>query len=138
MGRAVEAFLPMVPPKVTHNALEIHRGRGGRVSIGKSSELREAEVSLWTRAVKVAPSEPLQGALRLQIRFCWPCGARHAPGEPMCDKPDADNLVKTFQDVLARAKIITDDKDVVDLSVAKAWADPAGIWFRVEEIGGRR
>ena len=37
-----------------------------------------------------------------------------------------------------RAFFITDDKDVVDLSVAKAWADPAGIWFRVDEIGGRR
>lgn len=131
-GRAVEAFLPMVPPRVTHNALEVHRV-GGRATIGKSADLREAEAALTARVAKVAPSESLDGPIRLQVRFCWPTGT-HPQGAPMTDKPDADNLAKTFQDVLARCRVIADDKDVVDLSVAKAWADPAGIWFRAEEL----
>ena len=131
--RAVEAFLPMVPPRVTHNDLEIHR-HGKAVTIGKTAELVEAEAAIEARVAKVVPEQPLVGALRLQVRFCWPCGASHLQGEPMRSKPDADNLAKTFQDVLARCRVIADDKDVVDLSVAKAWADPAGIWFRAEEI----
>lgn len=131
-GRAVQAFLPMVPPRVTHNDLEVHRV-GERATIGKSSELREAEAALSARVSKVAPSEPLEGPIRLQVRFCWPTGT-HQQGEPMTEKPDADNLVKTFQDVLSRCHVMRDDRLVVDLSVAKAWADPAGIWFRAEEV----
>jgi len=132
-ARAVEAFLPMVPPRVTHNDLEVHH-HGKAVTIGKSAELREAEDALGARVARVAPGSPLVGPLRLQVRFCWPTGTSHRQGEPMRSKPDADNLLKTFQDVLARCRVIADDKDVVDLSVAKAWADPAGIWFRVEEL----
>lgn len=132
-GRAIETFLPMVPPRVTHNDLEVHRVGGGRATIGKSADLREAEAALEARVAKVAPDVPLSGPLRLQVRFCWPTGT-HPQGAPMTDKPDADNLAKTFQDVVTRCHVIKDDKDVVDLSVAKAWADPAGIWFRVEEL----
>jgi Holliday junction resolvase RusA-like endonuclease len=133
-GRAIETFLPMVPPRVTHNDLEVHRVGGGRATIGKSADLREAEAALGARVAKVAPDVPLSGPLRLQVRVCWPCGGRHGQGEPMRDKPDWDNFAKTFQDVLARCHVIRDDKDVVDARVAKAWADPAGIWFRVEEL----
>ena len=133
MSRAVEAFVAMEPPTVTHNDLVVRRS-GARSFVGKSDRLREAEAALGARVSKVAPDVPLSGPLRLQVRFCWPCGGRHGQGEAMCDKPEADNLVKTFQDVLARRHVIKDDKDVVDLSVAKAWADPAAIWFRVGEL----
>ena len=78
-GRAIETFLPMVPPRVTHNDLEVHR-HGKATTIGKSADLREAEASLGARVAKVAPDVPLSCPLRLQGRVCWPCGARHGQG----------------------------------------------------------
>ena len=39
------------------------------------------------------------------------------------------------RDCLTRAGVIEDnDRLVADVMLAKAWADPAGIWVRVEEI----
>ena len=139
--RLWQAFLPMEPPTVTHNDLEAYmrRGRGGRMvpSIRKSAELHEAEDRIAAR-VRAAgpPPEPLAGALREEVRLCFPLGAHRAAGSPMADKPDLDNSIKTINDILEGEGVIANDCRVAELLAAKAWSEPAGIYIRVEEIGG--
>lgn len=139
--RSWQAFLPLEPPTVTHNDLEAYmrRGRGGRLvpSIRKSAALHDAEERIAAR-VRAAgpPAEPLSGALREEVRLCFAPRAGRAQGSPMADKPDLDNSIKTINDVLERERVIANDSRVVELLAAKAWSDPAGIYVRVEEIGG--
>lgn len=133
---SIQAFLPMVPPTVTHNDLEASVGRGGRPYIRKSERLREAEGAYMARLAPLRPARPLSGPLRLTVRWCFPTDSEHAQGEPMGEAPDLDNMCKSFQDCLTRAGIIDDDRHVVELRLSKAWSDPAGVWFRAEGIEG--
>lgn len=130
---AIQGFLPMVPPNVTHNDLEVHR-IGGHATIGKSARLREAEAELTARLSRMAPTRPLTGAVRCEVRLCWPTNGRHRQGEPKLTKPDVDNVEKTLLDCCKRAGLIEDDRFVVDSRVSKAWADPCGVWIRFEEV----
>ena len=133
-GRAVQSFLAMVPPTVTHNDLETYVRANGTRGVRKSDRLRDAESLIQAHLSRVRPVAPLSGALRADVRWCFPTGGRHAQGEPMTDVPDLDNLEKTFLDCCRREGLIADDRLVVEKRTLKAWSDPAGIWFRFEEV----
>ncbi len=140
MGRSVQAFLAFVPPRVTHNDLEAYTfKRGGKVRAGirKSDRLRDAEDMIRPHVQRMAErvSRPMSGKIAERVKVCWPTGGRHEQGEPMGDAPDLDNWVKTFNDICESCGIIEDDRLVVDLHVTKAWADPAGVFVRFEELG---
>lgn len=129
----IEFFEPMIPPTVTHNALEIHHyGKAAR--IGKSAELVEAEAAWRARLAPHAPETPLRGPVRLEMRICWPTGGRHPQGAPHASKPDADNVEKTVFDVMAKLGYFEDDSRIALHTTAKLWSDPAGIYVRMEEI----
>ena len=133
-ARVVQGFLAMEPPTVTHNDLVVRRGRGGKRFVGKSDRLREAEDSICARLMRIAPEEPMRGPVRVTVRLCFPTDGRHAQGEPMDDVPDLDNVFKTLGDCMTRCGLVEDDRLIVQLSLAKAWSDPAGIWVRVETL----
>lgn len=141
MGRSVQAFLPFVPPTVTHNDLEAYTfKRGGKTIAGirKSNRLKDAEDLMRPyvhRMVESSACCPLSGAVRETVKVCWPTMGKHAQGEPMTDVPDIDNFIKTFNDLCQLCGAITNDSHVADLRATKAWADPAGVFVRFEEIG---
>lgn len=129
-----QTFLAMVPPTVTHNDLVATKGKGGLPYIRKSDRLKAAEDAYLSRLSRVKPREPMMGALKLTITYCFPTGGKHPQGSPMIQKPDADNMDKTLTDCLTRAKIIKDDCLIARRDTTKAWADPAGVFIRVETI----
>lgn len=132
---SIEFFVAMIPPNTTHNDLEaITNKKTGKARIIKSQELRHAESRWEAHLAKFAPTEPMKGAIRAQAKICWPTEGKHYQGEPMTNKPDLDNVEKTLWDVLAKLKFYTDDAHIVDKHTGKMWADPAGIWIRLEEI----
>ena len=137
-GRAVQAFLPVEPPTVTHNDLVAYVVYGPddkpMAAIRRSDRLMEAEAALLAQVGRHVPDEALSGPLRVQVRLCFGTRGRHDQGEPHVGKPDLDNFLKGFLDCLTRARVIEDDRMVCELRASKAWADPAGVWLRVEEI----
>ena len=135
--RAVQAFLPFVPPRVTHNDLKasLKYVNGRPVPfIRKSDRLRRAEDDMRPHVAKIAPDFPLRGPLRERVKICYPTGGKHGQGEPMTCKPDLDNWIKPFNDLLEECKVINNDAHIADVHVMKLWADPAGVWVRLEEI----
>lgn len=129
----IEFFAPMVPPTVTHNGLEVHR-YGGRARIGKSAALVDAEAKWEAHLARFAPPKPLTGPLRADLRLCWPTRGEHPQGTPKDTKPDLDNTEKTVWDVLQRLGYYEGDQQIADKHSAKMWADPAGVYLRLEEI----
>ena len=123
----------MVPPTTTHNALEIH-GRGEKRFLGKSAALKEAESKWEAHLARFAPPAPLTGPLRADLRLCWPTLGKHAQGEPKDTKPDLDNSEKTFWDVCQKLGYYKGDHQIAAKQVSKCWADPAGVYLRLEEI----
>jgi Holliday junction resolvase RusA-like endonuclease len=134
MSRSVQCFLPTPPPSVTHYALEIRRGKGRQMFIGKSDRLRAEEDRLRPYVAKLAPDRPLSGKLRETVKLVWPTNGEHEQGEPKETKPDADNVIKTFNDLLETCHVIVNDAMICDMRIQKMYGDPAGIWVRVEEI----
>ena len=137
MGAGVwEAFLPMRPPTVTHNDLEPFRRRDGSYGIRKSDELHRAEDALDARIMAAGPPvRPLGGPLRVTVAVCYQTDGRRPQGAPHTVRPDLDNLLKTIGDRLQECLVINEDANVCEWHATKAWADPAGVYVRVEEIG---
>lgn len=137
MSKRIQGFIPSPPPNVTHNDLTIRfkdTGIKRRPFIGKSDRLKSEEDRLRPYIAKLRPLAPLSGALRLTWKLIWPVDARHASGEPKTTKPDADNVVKTLNDLLESCRIIANDAQICDLRVVKAYGEPAGIYVRIEEV----
>lgn len=130
----IEFFEPMVPPTTTHNDLEVHH-YGGKSRVGKSAALVDAEAKWESHLARFAPEKPFKGALRADLRLCWPTEGKHPQGTPKDTKPDSDNVEKTFWDACERLKYFAvGDQQVADKHVVKMWADPAGFYLKLEEI----
>lgn len=130
----IEFFEPMVPPTTTHNDLVAVSDARGRARLVKSQALREAEAKWEAHLAPFAPPRPLRGPLRADLRLCWPTGGRHPQGSPKGTKPDLDNVEKTFWDVCEQLGYFAGDQQIAAKQVSKAWADPAGVYLRLEEI----
>lgn len=130
----IEFFEPMVPPTVTHNDLEVHH-HGRKTSVGKSVALLDAEAKWEAHLARFAPERPLRGPLRADLKLCWPTGSKHPQGSPKDTKPDLDNVEKTLWDVLGGLGFFAvGDQQIATKQVSKAWADPSGVYLRLEEL----
>lgn len=129
----IEFFAPMIPPDTTHNAMEIQK-RGDKTFLGKSAALKEAETKWEAHLGQFAPFEPLTGPLRADLRLCWPTNGKHPQGEPKDTKPDLDNSEKSFWDVCQKLGYYKGDQQIAIKQVSKCWADPAGVYLRLEKI----
>lgn len=130
----LEFFEPMRIPTVTHNDLVPRRRKNGALYIGKSDELKEAESCWEAHLARHKPQNPFCGAIRVKMVLSFTTDKRHPHGTPHASKPDADNLEKVIFDVMARLGFFTDDSHIADHQTTKAWADPAGIYVKMEEI----
>ena len=143
MGRAVQTFLPFVPPTVTHNDLEPYTYRRGgktRAGIRKSDRLKDAEDMMRPYLERVASGwscVPLKPPVRETLKICWPTDGKHKQGELRIDPPDLDNWEKTWHDLVESVGIVANDSHIVDKRSVKVWADPAGVFVRFEEIEDR-
>lgn len=129
-------FLPMIPPTVTHQEKAV-RVVKGKPQFYEPPKLREARVKLRDAVAKYKPDAPAKGAVRLVVTWCFPLdkGGRHRDGDPRTTKPDTDNLQKLLKDCMTEAGFWKDDAQVYMEQVGKFWADTAGIYIHVLEVG---
>lgn len=128
-------------PQGSKKAIPISRGKGAaRVYTGKVSMVESsAKVKPWRAAVveaaKATGAAMLPGGVNVSLTFYLQRPEGHygtgrnagnlKPSAPLYPtvKPDADKLVRSTLDALTTAGIYTDDARVVDLHVAKRYAD---------------
>lgn len=126
----------MILPDVTHNDLmALVSKKTGKAFLSKSNALKEAEMDWESHLAKFTPSSGLRGALRADLRLCWSTNGKHPQGSLKETKPDLDNTEKTFWDVLGRLGFFeVGDQQVAQKLVTKMWADPAGVYLKLEEV----
>lgn len=128
----LEFFLPMDPPTVTHQEKRL-RVVKGKPTFYEPAELKAARAKLRDHLAKHRPESPLQGGIRLMVKWCFPRG-RHRNGEYRITKPDTDNIQKLLKDVMTAVGFWRDDAQVASEIVEKFWADLPGIYIRLEEL----
>ena len=128
----MEVFLFMIPPTCTHQEKQVRVVKGKPVFY-EPAELKAARQKLLAEAAQHRPERPLDGAVRLVVKWCFPRG-NHRDGEYRITRPDTDNLQKLLKDCMTAAHWWRDDAQVASEVVEKFWADVPGIYVRAEEI----
>lgn len=127
----------MEPPTVTHHSKQLHAymaaGKPHAV-LHDSPELKDAKAKLHAALAPHAPAEPLQGAVRLAVKWCFARTGKHANGEYKPTKPDTDNLQKALKDQMTALRFWQDDAQVASEIAEKFYSDVPGVFVFVEEL----
>jgi len=127
-------FLPMLPPTATHQEKQVRVVRGKPVFYDPP-EVAAARSKLTAHLAGHSPEKPLEGALRLVAKWCFPRG-NHADGAYRATPPDTDNLQKLLKDCMTAVGFWKDDAQVASEIVEKFWAEVPGIFIAVETLEG--
>lgn len=131
--RSTEFFMPMIPPTVTAQEHKV-TVRNGKPIFYDPPEVKAAKEKLVANLCKHRPDEPYREGVRLTVKWLFPRG-RHRDGEYRTTKPDTDNLQKLLKDCMTICGFWADDALVASEICEKFWADKAGIYVRIEELG---
>lgn len=132
----MEFFLPMIPPTATHQEKQV-RVVHGKPVFYDPPEVQAARSKLTAHLARRRPAVPLKGAVRLVVKWCFPCG-KHQDGEYRTSRPDTDNLQKLLKDCMTAAGFWKDDAQVASEITEKFWARIPGIYVCAEEIERRQ
>lgn len=130
----LEFFLPMIPPTVTHQEKNVHVVKGKPVFY-EPDGLKAARAKLRAHLAQHRPGKPMEGALQMIVKWCFPRGA-HGDGEYRTTKPDTDNLDKLLKDVMTGLGYWKDDAQVASEICEKFWAAVPGIYVKVVTLDG--
>ena len=130
---AIEFFISMKPPTVTAQERQV-TVRNGRPHFYEPEELKAARAKLEAYITPHRPQKPLNGALRLIVKWCFPVTGRHRNGEYKATRPDTDNLEKLLKDVMTTLGFWKDDAQVASEIAEKFYADLPGLYISVEKL----
>lgn len=121
------------PPKVTYQQKKF----GGVAKDGKTPifyeppRLASARALLTSLLAKVAPEEPLEGAIKMEVTWVF-----RGPKGYYLKTPDCDNLQKLLQDVMTALRFWRDDKQVMPSTTKIQLPADAkhGIYIKLERL----
>lgn len=128
----MDFFMAMIPPTCTHQEKKVAVINGKPVFYD-SREVNQARLKFCEFLAKYKPEKGYECGVRLITKWCFPKG-RHQQGEYRVTKPDTDNLQKLLKDCMTTVGFWKDDALVASEIIEKFWADPPGIYIRIEEL----
>lgn len=128
----IEGCFPLIPV----GKQSVRSNKGGQFYIPSKTKKFMAQVAYFARGIY--KGDPLEIPLSVELTFAFPNeGHRLKPkhsSEWQCQKPDLDNLEKSFVDALSGI-IWKDDCWVVEKKSCKVWSNVSGIWLLVKKAG---
>lgn len=128
----IQFFMAMVPPTCTHQEKKVTVIKG-KPAFYDPPEVKAARSMLMGYLSRYCPEKPCTCGVRLITKWCFPKG-KHPQGSYRTTKPDTDNLQKLLKDCMTAAGFWKDDALVASEITEKFWAEPPGIWIRIEEL----
>ena len=80
------------------------------------------------------PKKPAEGPIKLTAIFYFDVKNRKLWGQPKTTRADCSNIVKELEDAMTAVGFWRDDSQIVELRVAKWYAEKATIYIKVEEL----
>lgn len=127
-------FLPMVPPTHTYQQGSRTAVQNGKVIRYSDAQLKDIRQKFTAHLSKHVPERPLTGPVRLITKWCFPVTGSHHDGEYKTSKPDTENCLKLFKDVMTDLGYWIDDAQVASEITEKFWAELPGVFVSVEEL----
>lgn len=124
-------FIPMIIPTITAQEQKVSIVRGKPVFY-KPQELKNAREKFAAHLSPHKPKEPLDGAVQLVTKWCFPIKGKHYNGEFKTTKPDTDNLVKMLKDVMTDLGFWHDDAQVASEITEKFYSDVPGLYVNIK------
>ncbi len=128
-----EFFMAMKPPTTTYQEKKLTVRRGKPYTY-EPPNVRDTREKLTAHLARFAPEKPLNGAIRLTVKWLFPKGKAHRDGEYKTTRPDTDNLIKLLKDCMTALHFWHDDSQVASEINEKFYADTTGIYVRLEEL----
>lgn len=129
----MQFFVPMLVPTVTAQMHKVSV-KNGKPVFYDPPELKVAKFKLRDYIAPFAPNEPMDGSVRLLVKWLFPIDGKHTNGEYKATKPDTDNLQKALKDIMTKLRFWNDDAQVASEIVEKFWADTPGIFISVTQL----
>ena len=132
----IEFFIPMEsPPTTTFQAKKVN---WKNKVIYKPDEVKKIEEDFRAWLAQYIPEEKLEGPLRLITKWCYPY-PKYFTKEMRIPtwkdtKPDTDNTVKIVKDQMTKLGYWGDDSQVASEVIEKFWAEPTGVYFKIEPL----
>ncbi len=133
----IKFFMPMVPPTVTSQQKRAVRCTDQKIGFYDSDEIKAAKNKLQGHLLKHKPATPINGAIRLIVKWCYPTRGKHGDGEYKVSAPDLDNANKLLQDCMTKVGFWKNDAQVASLICEKFWADIPGIFIAIQVLTGK-
>ena len=133
-------FIKCNPPKTTMQATtRIFKNKySGKMFIGKTDKAKSVKEELMALLRPYVPEKPFDKPVRVIIEWGYPylkSVRKKDIGKVIpCDtRPDCDNLIKGFFDIMTRLGFWVDDSIVYDVRFRKFYTESAGIGVAIEE-----
>lgn len=125
-----EFFMPMLPPRTTHQQKQVN---WKKKVFYEPAGVKEARSKLTGHLAKHRPEKPLEGPIRLTVKWLYRTKTNKPKYKPT--RPDLDNIQKLLMDCMTDLSFWEDDGQVASMIVEKFWVnDKPGIYIKVEEL----
>lgn len=129
----MEFFIPMKPPRTTHQMKAVRVVRG-KPFFYEPRAVQEARSTLKGCLAKHRPQKPLEGPLRVTVKWLFPTKKKKEHGTYKITRPDLDNMAKLLLDVMTDLRFWGDDAQAACLILEKFWTcEVPGIWISIVE-----
>jgi Holliday junction resolvase RusA-like endonuclease len=134
MSERVEFFVPMKPPRSTHQMKQVRIVKG-KPCFYEPPSLAAARAKLSAHLAKHRPPHRFGGALRVVVKWLFPTKKKAAHGQYKITRPDTHNLNKLLFDVMTDLKFWEDDAQVCSEIIEKIWTcEIPGIWISISPL----
>ena len=100
----------------------------------KKPNVENASAKFKAALYPYRPAQPSLKPIKLTVWFAWNIKQKKMWGKYKPTRPDTDNYIKEFKDVMTSLKFWKDDSQVVDERVIKTYAEKASITVWWEEL----
>lgn len=113
-----------------------HVGSGRMIESSKKLKPWRELVSRKSATAAKSLDKPMDGHLRLIVRFELPAVKRSRFGARPAGPPDLDKLVRAICDGLKDGRLIVDDARIVEITATKHWTTgKPGALISIEHVG---
>ena len=133
-------------PTMPKGTAQQKRYNGKTHTYFKSDKLANAEQEFKLALMPYSPAIPCTRPIKLIVWFAFDTKNKKLWGKPVngdtlyeykATRPDTDNYIKLFKDVMVKTGFFKDDSIIVDEHIIKTYAEKATIMVSYQELNGK-